>query len=367
MREGWMKKNFPVTSLHRINSGSPKNRFRGVLAVFLVLGLSYATLFIGVNEAHGQANNIQNIDPDKTDKPADTDKPPNTHVPTYKTNAPTDPPIIPTDPPVAPSDTPFVPSNTPILETGTPAPTSTLPPGSTQTNILPCVLELTPTATDSSLPTYIPTCTPTPIGGSAGAEAATDTVQPGALVSTSKPTLTLPPTNTAGGPATAGGADTASNSMPELTEAEGIALFTPTGNGAVFPGTGTDMGSGPLTTANGMPYLLFLATLMIGGGAFFAFTLRNRRQYFYPAVVSAEDAATMAIHPATVGAFGFTAWLAGQAPILTQGEQVVLSKVRNGIGSASHLVGGISDLNKISEMGPQEILQLTIGPRLLAV
>jgi len=70
-------------------------------------------------------------------------------------------------------------------------------------------------------------------------------------------------------------------------------------------------------------------------------------------------AATMAINPTTVGAVGFSAWLAGQAPLLSYGEQVVISKVGNGIGSAIHLVGGISDLKKISEMGPQEFLQLT--------
>ncbi len=108
-----------------------------------------------------------------------------------------------------------------------------------------------------------------------------------------------------------------------------------------------------------MPFLLLIAALMTGGGVFFAFKLRSRKQVYGPSLAVGGAAAAMAIHPVTVGAFGFTAWLAGQAPMLTQGEQVVLSKVRNGIGSAIHLVGGISDLKKISEMSTQEFLQLS--------
>ncbi len=110
-----------------------------------------------------------------------------------------------------------------------------------------------------------------------------------------------------------------------------------------------------------MPYLLFLATLAMGGGAIFAFTTRSRREIYDPSPGGGATAATMAIHPATVGASGFSAWLAEQAPLLTDGEKVVLSKVGNGILSALHLSGRKSDLTRISERGPQEFLQLAAG------
>jgi hypothetical protein len=111
-----------------------------------------------------------------------------------------------------------------------------------------------------------------------------------------------------------------------------------------------------------MPYLLFLATLTIAGFAFFAFTIRAPKAVYVPSQDGAA-AATLAINPVTVGASGFSAWLAEQAPMLTHGEQVVISKVGNGILSALNWSGRISDLMGISERGPQEFLQLTTGPR----
>jgi hypothetical protein len=66
-----------------------------------------------------------------------------------------------------------------------------------------------------------------------------------------------------------------------------------------------------------------------------------------------------AINPATVGAVGFSAWLAGQVPVPTPEEKEILAKVENGVGSAANQVGGVSDLNKISETGTEEFLQLT--------
>jgi hypothetical protein len=137
------------------------------------------------------------------------------------------------------------------------------------------------------------------------------------------------------------------------------ASLTPTSNGAFLPLSEIGTGPNPKLNANGMPYLLVLAALVIGGGAFFAFKYQGRTEVYDPSSGVGGAAATMAINPITVGAFGFAAWLAGQAPALTSGEEVVLSKVGTGIGSAINLVGGSSDLKNISELGPQEHRQLT--------
>jgi hypothetical protein len=116
-----------------------------------------------------------------------------------------------------------------------------------------------------------------------------------------------------------------------------------------------------------MPYLLLLAALVIGGGAFFALKLQGHAEVYDPSMGGGGAAATLAINPIAVGALGFAPWLAGQAPLLSSGEKVVLSKVGNGIGSAINLVGGSSDLKNISEAGTQEHLQLTTTSPFLAV
>jgi hypothetical protein len=107
-------------------------------------------------------------------------------------------------------------------------------------------------------------------------------------------------------------------------------------------------------------YLLFLALLGIGGGAVSVNKLWGIKENNGSSHAGGGAAVpTTAINPTTVGALGFAAWLAGQVPVLTPDEKEVLTKVENGIGSAANQVGGISDLNQISETGTEEFLQLT--------
>ncbi len=334
-----------------------------VLQVFLILGAVGLISFSGVRDGGGQGNN-----PTKEEK---TDKPPhptNIHRPTDPPIVPTDPPVVPTDPPVVPTDPPVVPTNPPlstdtsIASTNTLLPTDTDDPNATPTSTPDCSpFVLTPTAT--SIP-GIPTCTPTqPLTET---DLPTDTVPPGSATSTPRPTKTKAPTETAGILVTPTASDAASGMNSASTFSQGMIGAsatqspTPTSNLASVPGSGDNAGSNPLSNVKAMPYLLFLATLTVGGGAIFAFTTRNRRDVYDP---SLGASATLAIHPATVGASGFSAWLADQAPLLTDGEKVVLSKVGNGIISALHLSGRISNLTRISERGPQEFLQLATGPR----
>jgi hypothetical protein len=110
-----------------------------------------------------------------------------------------------------------------------------------------------------------------------------------------------------------------------------------------------------------MPYLLVLAALVIGGGAFFAFKYQGRMEVYDPSAGVGGAAPALSINPAMVGAFGFSAWLAGQSPSLAFGEKVFLSKVTNGFRSAIDLVGGSSDLKNITETGTQESLQLAVS------
>jgi hypothetical protein len=347
-----MNKLFPITHFHPSVLAYRRRQFPRVLQVFVILGVICLTLFTGVSEVNGQVNNT--LKPSKVD---------NTHAPTYKTiEPPTNTlPIVPTNTP------PIVPTNT-LVPTDTPVPTDISDPTSTQTETPDCTSDLTPTATGVPLPTCIPTSTPTQT--LTETEMPTDTALPGGPTSTPRPTKPPPLTNMAGitvpptasatatgmGPASASGQSAAPQGM---IGAPATASLTPTGNGASVPGPGIGIGSNLKSNANGMPFLLLLAALVIGGGAFFAFILRRRREVYDPSLGAGGAAATMAINPTTVGAIGFAAWLAGQAPLLTYGEKVVISKVGNGISSAIILVGGISDLKKISEMGTQEFLQLT--------
>jgi hypothetical protein len=338
-----MKQFFSVPPLHQSVLVFIRRQFPRILKVFLILGVTCLTSFTGVSVCYGQGDNA--LKPTKTD---------NTHVPTYKTIVPTDPPVIPT--------------NTPIVPTNTPVPTDTNIQTSTPTDTPDCTFGPTPTATGTPLPTCIPTSTPTQT--LTETEMPTDTARPGGPTSTPRPSKRLAPTNAAGitvtqtASATATGMGAAplsgqSAATQGMIGALATASSTPTSNGASVPGPGIGTGSNLKINANGMPFLLLLAALVIGGGAFFAFKLRGRKEVYDPSMGGGEAAPAMAINPAAVGAVGFSAWLAGQAPLLTYGEKVVVSKVGNGIGFAIHLVSGISDLKKISEMGTQEFLQLT--------
>jgi hypothetical protein len=323
-----------------------------VLQVFLILGVVCLTSFSGVREDHG----LVDKPPTDTEAPvAPTDapkptKPPNTHVPTYKTDAP-------------------IASDTPVILTDTPIPTNTDDPNATPTNTPDCYpFSLTPTA---GLIPGIPTCTPTPT--LTGTEAPTDTVQPGGSTSTPKPTKTKAPTEMGGVPATPTVFGTSAemgfaSAFTPPSSGQGLIGSSaeppsPTRNAAAISGSGSGTGLNPLTGVNGMPFILMLGALVMGGGLFFGFVLRERSEVFDPSLDGA--AATLSIHPVTVGASGFSAWLAGEAPLLTSGEKVVLAKVADGIVAALHLSGRISDLIRISERGPQEYLQLTTGPRLV--
>ncbi|MBN2084267.1 MAG: hypothetical protein JW748_03515 [Anaerolineales bacterium] len=267
------------------------------------------------------------------------------------------------------STNPPISTDTPVFPTDTPIPTNTDDPNPTPTSTPDCYpFSLTPTA---GLIPGIPTCTPTPT--LTGTEAPTDTVQPVASTSTPRPTRTNAPTETAGILAipTASGTADGMGIAPIFTPSasgQGLlgtpaAQLSPTGNAAPVSGSGSGAGSTPLTGVNGTPFILMLGALVMGGGLFFAFGLRERSEVFDPSLAGAT--ANMAIHPATVGASGFSAWLAGESPLLTSGEKVVLAKVADGIVAALHLSGRISDLIRISERGPQEYLQLTTGPRLV--
>jgi hypothetical protein len=348
-------------------------QFPRILQAFLILGFIYAALFIGVRKSDGL------WDPSHT--PHETNIPHSTDTPVI----PTSPPVIPTNTSVAPTNTPGVPSNTPGVPTNTPNVPTNTPAGSTATpggpsatpiptdpnTITPtltdtpdCMFGLTPTATG------VATCTPTPTLTDTGAP--TDTARPGGPTSTPRPSKILAQTNTPGihgiqlvSPTAAGkdssSASTQAAAAQAMIGASATASLTPTSNGASVPGPGIGSGSYLKLNANSIPYVFLFAVLTIGGGIFFAFIQRRRREVYVPSTGGGESAATMTINPTTVGAVGFAAWLAGQAPLLTYGEKVVISKVGNGIVSAIHLVGGVSDLNKISELGTQEFLQLTIS------
>jgi hypothetical protein len=353
-------------SLHRQLRKREKYALRAILAAILVIGTTCISLFTGVGEVHGQ-----------------DDKTPNTHKPPTHTPRPPDPTdtpvIIPTDPPpptntsiaptntsVAPTNTAIVPTNTVSVPTGTSVPPNTPNPSWTLTATDPCTFGLTPTATDNHLPTCLPTPTQTPTI----MEISTDTPLPGGPTATTSFTRTSTPTDasivapallessTAPAPATE---STAAPSGPFPAEAIPSVnpSTTPTEGNSDRIGPAAGMGSNPVSGASGIPFLLLIASLMTGAGIFSAFGLRSRREVYGPAPAGGGSAFSTAIHPATVGAAGFSAWLIGQVPMLTQGEQVVLSKVRNGIGSALRRIGGASDLLRIIEFGPQERIQLT--------
>jgi hypothetical protein len=108
-----------------------------------------------------------------------------------------------------------------------------------------------------------------------------------------------------------------------------------------------------------MPFLLFLAVLVIGGGSFFILGLQGRTGAYDPSRGSGGAAASLPINPAMVGGFGFAAWLMEQAPALSFGEKVFLSKIGNGFNAAINFVSGNPHLKNISELGTQESLQLT--------
>jgi len=356
-----MNKLFPIIHFHPSVLAYIRRQFPRVLKVFVILGVICLTSFTGVSEANGLW--APSHTPHQTNIPHSTDTP---VVPTNTPVVSTNTPIIPTNTPVVPTNTP-IPTNT-LVPTGTSVPTDTPDPTSTQTETPDCTSDLTPTATGVPLPTCIPTSTPTQT--LTETEAPTDTAQPGGPTSTPRPTKPPPLTNMAGitVPPTASATSTgmgAASASGQSATAQGLigapatASLTPTGNVASVPGPGIGIGSNLKSNANGMPFLLLLAALVIGGGIFFAFILRRRREVYDPSLGTGGAAATMAINPTTVGAIGFAAWLAGQAPLLTYGEKVVISKVGNGISYAIILVGGISDLKKISEMGTQEFLQLT--------
>ena len=141
--------------------------------------------------------------------------------------------------------------------------------------------------------------------------------------------------------------------------------MTPTSDVGFLPLSSIGTGSNPKLNANGMPFLLLLAVLVMGGGAFFIFTLQGRTEGYDPSRGGGGAAASLAINPAMVGGYGFAAWLTGQAPSLTFGEKVFLAKVGNGFNTAINLVGGNPDLKNISELGTQESLQLTARSPLL--
>ncbi len=355
-----MKKFLSIPPLHRSIPGFIKHHFPRILQAILILGFIYAALFAGVRECDGLW--APSHTPHETNVPHSTDTP----------ILPTNPPVIPSNTPVAPTSTPIVPTNTPIaptntsvIPTGTTVPTNTNNLTSTLTNTPDCTSGLTPTAT--GIPTCIPISTPTQT--LTETEAPTDTARPGGPSSTPRPKKILAPTNMAGITVTSTVSPTATGLGADSTSAQpaaaqgsfgasATATLTPTNSGASVPGPGIGTGSNLKLNTKDMPLLFLLAALVVGGGAFFAFTLRDRREVFDPSQ-SGGAAAILAINPTAVGAVGFSAWLAEQAPLLNEGEKVVISKVGNGISSAIHLVGGISDLKKISEMGTQEVLQLT--------
>jgi hypothetical protein len=164
--------------------------------------------------------------------------------------------------------------------------------------------------------------------------------------------------------ATAAGKGSTSTSTSTSTQGmiglSATASLTPTSKAASFPLPGTGIGSNPKSNANGTPFLLLLAALGIGSGAVSVNKLWGMKENYVPSKPDGEAALPpTAINPATVGALGFAAWLAGQVPVLTPDEKELLTKVENGVGSAANQIGGISDLNAISEIGTEEFLQLT--------
>jgi hypothetical protein len=136
--------------------------------------------------------------------------------------------------------------------------------------------------------------------------------------------------------------------------------LTPTNKAAAFAAPGTGSGSNQKSNAKGAPFLLLLAALGIGGGAVSVNKLWGVKENYVPSKPGGEAAApATVINPATVGALGFSAWLAGQVPALTPDEKEALAKVEKGVGSAANQIGAISDLNAIAEIGTEEFLQLT--------
>jgi hypothetical protein len=345
-----MNKDSFIPIFHRSTSGSPGRIMPRILSACLVIGFACFSLFVGVSEAQGQGNNTPN-----TPKPTHTEKPKDTKTPKPTTQP--DTPVVPTNTSVAPTDTPSGSTDTPVASIDTPLSSSTLKLTLTQTTTPDCTYDPTPTAnTQTAIPTCTPTNTPTLSLG--GVVSSTNTVIPFGKTSTPIPTLTLPQTAPADAPSNRDNivAPLLSPSTPDGKDPDsGNPINHPGDDGseAVSPS------SGPASTAVRVPFLFWFTVLLSAGGAVAAFLLRNRNEARGPVLDGGGSAATMAIHPATVGAHGFSDWLAGQDPMLTQGEQVVLSKVRNGIGSALQWVGDVSDLKKISEIGTQEFLQLT--------
>ena len=297
----------------------------------LILGFCYAALFIGAGECYGLWDK----------PPTNTPKPANTHKPPQPTQVPTDPPVI---------------------TTNTYTPTYTIEQTPTLTNTAGyCICGSTPTAPG------IPTCTftSTPTVTLTYTRTATNTVQPGGLSSVSETSRTLPPTDTGAMTATQTDAGSAAGGLALAGSAQGdtdtleSALWTPINKSPRFPWAGFDPGATVSANAGGMSFVLLLAAMVMGGGALFALSLMNRKEAYELPRSADEATAALEINPITVGAFGFTARLAEQVPLLSYGERVVLSKVGSGIGRALHRIDSLSDVKRISVMGPQEFLQLT--------
>jgi hypothetical protein len=326
---------------------------RVVKFAFLIISC-YLMLFVGVQECYGQGGGGNN-----TPKPTNTDKPPNTHVPTYKTVQPTDPPAIPTDTPLHPTDTPIIPTNTLIVQTDSPLPTQTGNSSSTPTGTPDCTSWPTPTATG------VPTCTPTVTPTLTGTGTSANSGLPGNTDSTPKPARTTVSVSRQA-PSATSGPDTADESAPLAAgrESSGMpATLSPTPTNGIPYVPISDLGPDLYQKADprGTPYIFFLAILTVLGGGFFALVIRDRAPVYGLSRSHPETAAAMVINPVSVGASGFSAQLAMQTPMLTDGEKIVLAKVGNGINSAIHFVEGVADLIKISETGSQELLQLAWG------
>ncbi len=371
-----MNKFFSVPLLLQSALALIRRHFRGALIVFLIIGFSYGTLFLGVSKSDGLWNKQEGSE---TPTEAPTEVP--TEVPT---EAPTEIPTetlteIPTEVPTeAPTEVPTVtltdiPTytltqvNTPtytLIPTNTPTSTntSTWTPTSTRTSTLTPTSTTTPTVTPTPTQTRTPTSTPTRTP--TATEVPTDTVPPGAPTSTPRPSRTPPEYGRSATPTplpsvTAAVLGPAPSSTQTKIVPSATASLTPTSIAAIFPLAGISAEPNPKLNANGMPYLLLLAALVIGGGAFFILRLQGHTAPYDPSLGGGGSAAPLIVNPATVGAFGFSGWLAGQATLLSDSEKVVLSKVADGIRSALKLAGGSPDLKLISEIGTQESLQLT--------
>jgi hypothetical protein len=346
-----MKKFFSVPPLHQYALVLIKRQFRGALIVFLFLGLAYFCLFIGASR--GQADTLH-------DDAGDTATADAQHFADTQTAAAQQ---------TAQQLTDWA-QQTAQQQTDWAQQTAQQLTDWAQQTAAAQTLAAMPTHTPTdtpTVPTHTPTRTPTHTltPTSTVTEVPTSTTVPGGPSSTPRPTRIPPtyPSRTATPTATptASAPGATSTSTQEVIAPSATASLTPTSNGAFLPLSEIGTGPNPKLNANGMPYLLVLAALVIGGGAFFAFKYQGRTEVYDPSSGVGGAAAALSINPAMVGAFGFSAWLAGQSPSLSFGEKVFLSKVTNGFRSAIDLVGGGSDLKNITETGTQESLQLAVS------